>query len=127
MASEIIINKFFDGMLSVTGMMKHDCESDDEFKKRLKKKHGIVEEIFPHWRVSSPKYNKIELVDDDNDLRIMSIKVVDGKVRFREECDRHFEKNISTEEAKEILFEAISFIESWEGKYQSALKKEIDN
>lgn len=60
--------------------------------------------------------NKISLVDHDNDPRIMSIKVTDNNVRFREECDGYFSIDMTIEDAKQALKDAIAFIEEMESK-----------
>ena len=48
--------------------------------------------------------------------RVLSIKSTSKGIRFREECDQHLELKVSHKEAKQILYDAISFIEECESE-----------
>lgn len=56
------------------------------------------------------KYNKITIG------RVISIKVDGDSVRFREECDRYFEVSMTINNAKQVLNDALLFIEELENK-----------
>ena len=63
-----------------------------------------------HW--IKAKEGKIKLKTDCNGLdeRVLSIKVENGAVRFREECDQCFYEEYSYNDAKGLLQEAMDFI-----------------
>lgn len=57
-----------------------------------------------HWHVRTE--NKIDVG------RVVSIKKLDnGNVRFREECDCYFEFTLTKEEAKQLLTEALEWLD----------------
>lgn len=45
---------------------------------------------------------------------VMSIKVDGDNVRFREECDEYFQVNMTMEDAKQALKDALLFLEEME-------------
>jgi hypothetical protein len=67
-----------------------------------------------HWR-----NNKRGFYDKDTpgihipEARVLSIyKLSDGSINFREDCDEYFSVTLSKEQAKELLLEALEWIES---------------
>lgn len=71
--------------------------------------------VFSAWGKEKP--NKIVLNCDDeyaDHHKVLSIKVTDNNVIFREECDGYFERNTTIPEAKQILLDALAFVESFE-------------
>lgn len=60
------------------------------------------------WGMS--RDDRITLRSTDN--KILTVKIVAGRFVFREQCDEHYSKDYSKEEARQVVEELRAWIES---------------